>query len=49
MKGRYNQLNLTRAETDKAINYFQEAIAIDPNYALAYVGFAQTSQSPNPL
>ena len=38
MKGRYHALNLTRAETDKAIAYFRKAIEIDPNYALAYVG-----------
>ncbi len=41
MKGRYHALNLTRAETDKAIDYFQQAIEIDPNYALAYVGLTQ--------
>ena len=41
MKGRYHALNLTRAETDKGIDYFQQAIAIDPNYALAYVGLAE--------
>ncbi len=41
MKGRYHALNLTRAETDKGIAYFQQAIEIDPNYALAYVGLAQ--------
>jgi DNA-binding winged helix-turn-helix (wHTH) protein/TolB-like protein/Tfp pilus assembly protein PilF len=40
MKGRYHSLNLTRAETDKGIEYFRQAIAIDPNYALAYVGLA---------
>ena len=41
MKGRYHALNLTRAETDKAIDYFQQAIEIDPEYALAYVGHAE--------
>jgi serine/threonine-protein kinase len=41
MKGRYHALRLTRAETDKAIAYFQQAIEIDPNYALAYVGLAE--------
>jgi DNA-binding winged helix-turn-helix (wHTH) protein/TolB-like protein/tetratricopeptide (TPR) repeat protein len=40
MKGRYHALRLTRAETDKGINYFQQAIDLDPNYALAYVGLA---------
>ena len=41
-KGRYHALNLTRAETDKGIAYFQQAIELDPNYALAYVGLART-------
>ncbi|MBA4182725.1 MAG: winged helix-turn-helix domain-containing protein [Acidobacteria bacterium] len=40
MKGRYHALNLTRTETDKGIAYFQQAIEIDPNYALAYAGIA---------
>jgi serine/threonine-protein kinase len=42
MKGRYHALNLTRAETDKGIAYFQQAIELDPNYALSYVGLART-------
>ncbi len=42
MKGRYHALNLTRAETDKAIVYFEQAIEIDPKYALAYVGIAES-------
>ena len=41
MKGRYHALRLTRAETDKGIGYFQQAIELDPSYALAYVGLAQ--------
>jgi DNA-binding winged helix-turn-helix (wHTH) protein/TolB-like protein/Tfp pilus assembly protein PilF len=41
MKGRYHALGLTRAETDKGIAYFQQAIELDPNYALAYVGLAE--------
>ncbi len=41
MKGRYHALNLTRAEGGKSIDYFQQAIKIDPNYALAYVGLAE--------
>ncbi|HUE84179.1 MAG TPA: winged helix-turn-helix domain-containing protein [Pyrinomonadaceae bacterium] len=41
MKGRYHALRLTRAETDKGIDYFQQAIKLDPNYALAHVGLAE--------
>lgn len=40
MRGRFHALKLTRAETDKGIAYFEQAIAIDPNYALAYLGLA---------
>ena len=38
--GRYHALKRTLPETQKAISYFQQAIAIDPGYALAYVGLA---------
>jgi serine/threonine-protein kinase len=40
LKGRYHALRLTRAETDKGIAYFQQAIESDPNYARAYIGLA---------
>jgi TolB-like protein/Tfp pilus assembly protein PilF len=40
LKGRYHFLKITRSETEKAISYFQQAIALDPNYALAYAGLA---------
>jgi DNA-binding winged helix-turn-helix (wHTH) protein/TolB-like protein len=41
MKGRYHGLRLTRAETDKAIVYFRQAIELDQNYALPYLGLAK--------
>ena len=41
LKGRFHGLRLTRAETDKAIDYYRQTIALDPNYALAYVGLAE--------
>jgi serine/threonine-protein kinase len=41
MKGRYHTFRLTRAETDKAIAYFQQAIELDRNYALSYLGLAR--------
>jgi DNA-binding winged helix-turn-helix (wHTH) protein/Tfp pilus assembly protein PilF len=41
MKGRYHALRLTRAETNKAVTYFQQAIDLDPNYALPYLGLAR--------
>lgn len=40
MKGRFHALRLTRAETDKAIAYFQQAIELDRNYSLPYLGLA---------
>jgi Tfp pilus assembly protein PilF len=40
LKGRYHLLKLIPSEIQKGISYFQQAIEIDPNYALAYVGLA---------
>jgi TolB-like protein/DNA-binding winged helix-turn-helix (wHTH) protein len=40
LKGRYAWNNRTHSDLEKAISYFNEAIAKDPNYALAYSGLA---------
>ena len=40
LKGRYFWNRRTGVNLQKAANYFQEAIAKDPNYALAYAGLA---------
>ena len=40
LKGRYGWNNRTFDELQKAITYFNEAIARDPGYALAYSGLA---------
>ncbi|CAN5582535.1 hypothetical protein BH20ACI3_BH20ACI3_38040 [soil metagenome] len=40
LKGRYHLLKVTRSEIQTGISYFQQAIAVDPSYALAYVGLA---------
>jgi len=40
VKGRYYALKRTLPETQKAISYFQQAVALDPTYALAYAGLA---------
>jgi serine/threonine-protein kinase len=45
LKGRYHILKLTSPESQKGISYFQQAIEIDPNYALAYVGLASAYRS----
>jgi serine/threonine-protein kinase len=40
LKGRYHVLKLTPSEYQTGISYFQQAISLDPTYALAYVGLA---------
>ncbi len=40
LKGRYYTDKLTKEGAKKAIEYFNQAIEIDPNYALAYAGLA---------
>jgi TolB-like protein/DNA-binding winged helix-turn-helix (wHTH) protein/Tfp pilus assembly protein PilF len=42
LKGRYYSSNWTLDGFHKAIGYFNDAIALDPNYALAYAGLADT-------
>jgi serine/threonine protein kinase/Tfp pilus assembly protein PilF len=45
MKGRYHLAKLNMPETQKAVLYFQQAIEVDPAYALAYVGLATAYRS----
>ena len=40
LTGRYHWNLLTPAEITKSIGYFEQAIALDPTYALAYFGLA---------
>lgn len=40
LKGRYYWNKRTEAGFKKAIEYFEQAVGIDPNYALAHVGLA---------
>jgi serine/threonine-protein kinase len=44
-RGRYHALKATPPEIQTATSYFQQAIALDPNYALAYVGLADAYRS----
>ncbi len=41
LKGRYSTEQFTQESVNKGIDYFQQAIAKDPNYALAYAGIAE--------
>jgi TolB-like protein/Tfp pilus assembly protein PilF len=45
LKGRYHVLKLTAPEIQTGISYFQQAISIDPSYALAYAGLADAYRS----
>jgi DNA-binding winged helix-turn-helix (wHTH) protein/TolB-like protein/Tfp pilus assembly protein PilF len=40
LKGRFHFLKVTRQGTEKAVAYFEQAIELDPSYALAYAGLA---------
>ncbi len=40
MKGRFHLIKAVRPDTEASLSYFQQAIAADPNYALAYTGLA---------
>jgi DNA-binding winged helix-turn-helix (wHTH) protein/TolB-like protein/Tfp pilus assembly protein PilF len=40
LRGRYHLYKLTPPEVRKGIEFFQEAVRVDPSYALAYAGIA---------
>ncbi len=42
MKGRYYLIKSIKPDTEKSVSYFQQAIELDPNYALAYAGLADS-------
>jgi serine/threonine protein kinase/Flp pilus assembly protein TadD len=42
LKGRYFYGKANEESYTRSISYYQQAIALDPNYALAYVGLADT-------
>jgi DNA-binding winged helix-turn-helix (wHTH) protein/TolB-like protein/Tfp pilus assembly protein PilF len=44
-RGKFHSFKLTPPEMAKALEYFQRAIEIDPNYALAYSGISDTNRS----
>jgi TolB-like protein/Tfp pilus assembly protein PilF len=42
LRGRYHYAKLTKEEMQRGIEYFQQAIKLDPNFAMAYVGIADS-------
>ena len=42
LKGRFYAIKRTAKDAKQAIEYYQQAVAIDPNYALAYAGLAES-------
>jgi TolB-like protein/tetratricopeptide (TPR) repeat protein len=44
LKGRFHVFRLTPPELRTSISYFQQAIQVDPNYALAYVGLSEANR-----
>jgi serine/threonine protein kinase/Tfp pilus assembly protein PilF len=47
LKGRYFAEKLTEGDVNKGIEYFHQAINIDPNYALAYEGLSYAYYTSN--
>ena len=45
LKGRYFYTKVTEGDLNKSIEYYNQAIALDPNFALAYVGLANSYAS----
>ncbi len=45
LRGRFHVFKVTPTEIQKGISYFQQAIELDPNYALAYAGLADAYRS----
>jgi TolB-like protein/lipoprotein NlpI len=44
LEGRFYWNKRTKSEVEKAIPYFQQAVARDPNFALGYVGLADSDE-----
>ena len=42
LRGRYHHARVTYPELQKAVSYFQKAVALDPEYVLAYSGIAES-------
>jgi len=44
LKGRFYLNKRTRQDNQEALEYFQQSVAVDPNYALGYAGLAEAYQ-----
>src|SRR4030095_4070813 len=42
LKGRYHFAKRNRSDVEQSVKYFKEAIALDPNFALAYSALAHS-------
>ena len=42
LRGQYHLARRSKPDLEKALDYFQQAIKLDPNFALAYVGMSYT-------
>jgi serine/threonine-protein kinase len=45
LKGRFHWAKRTKADMLKSIEYYKQALELDPNFALAYVGMAESYNS----
>src|SRR5690349_24098652 len=45
LKAHFYMNSTRRTETDRSISLFQEAIALDPKYAMAYAGLSEDRKS----
>ncbi len=45
LRGRFHVFKLTPPEINRGISYFQQAIEVDPNYALAFAGLSDAFRS----
>jgi len=45
LKGRFHWTKRTKDDLDKSVESYKQAISLDPNFALAYVGMAETYNS----
>jgi len=43
LRGRFHGSKRTAKDAKQALEYYQQAVAIDPNYALAYAGLAESN------